>query len=638
MRGDTIMRFCKKCGSVAAKNDEFCVICGAKIDEETEKSAEDDSETIIEGNSTDSQDIEKESEAEQTVKADNSDIQNEIENDKLQKEDDVQTDFPKKEAKEINKNANIHDEFVDISSFASDSSKQASENDVEQADVEEAKDKPVVAPKKKSSETKVVNSISDIESKTREISSVSTEKKAVDSKRKISKGMRAAIIVCCSVAVIAVGIAATIFIAGNKGPTAEELFASGQEKYNSEDFYGAINDLSECVKIDTSDVDAYMLLADAYIKTGKEDEAVSALQIGYRETGSTKIKTRLDDLSEKLRVEKVYNSLINEGNSAVKNKDYNLAATKYVSAIEAKPNIAEPYLLAADAYVNLEEYQKAIDLLETGLDKVEGDELSNKISEINATVKKIEDEEKKRIEEERKKAEEEQKEKERLEQERLDKLAKEPVKYDIKVDEKNLDYKNTNIFRSEARWAEITDDRDLPGIEYAKKLINQTLDSYYEFDKDLFGVSDEKELYNLVKASRNTAALSHCRITVTYNRDGILSFAIYKYYMPPTILNYKETIETHTINLKTGEEYDLNQFIYTNDVDTLVKAQAELIGLSLTDEQIKSKKFFLSGDSLVFWIKKTDWEYEEIPLPYSDTDKFVMKLEEDTETTYLNLQ
>ena len=108
--------------------------------------------------------------------------------------------------------------------------------------------------------------------------------------------------------------------------------------------------------------------------------------------------------------------------------------------------------------------------------------------------------------------------------------------------------------------------------------------------------------------------------------------------MPPTILNYKETIETHTINLKTGEEYDLNQFIYTNDVDTLVKTQAELVGLSLTDEQIKSRKFFLSGDSLVFWIKKTDWEYEEVPLPYSDTDKFVMKLEEDTETTYLNLQ
>lgn len=633
MRGDTIMRFCKKCGSAAAKNDEFCVICGAKIDEETEKTAEADSETIIEENPTDSQSVEKEAKAEQTVKADNSDIQNEIEDDKSKKKDHIQTELPKEEAQEIKKNANIHDEFVDISSFASDSGRKASENDVE-----EAENKPVIAPKKKSSETKVVNSISDIESKTREISSVSTEKKTAGSKRKISKGMRAAIIVCCSVAVIAVGIVAAVCIAGNKGPTAEELFASGQEKYDSEDFYGAINDLSECVKIDTSDVDAYMLLADAYIKTGKEDEAVSALQIGYRETGSTKIKTRLDDLSEKLRVEKVYNSLINEGNSAVKNKDYNLAATKYVSAIEAKPDIAEPYLLAADAYVNLEEYQKAIDLLETGLDKVEGDELSNKISEINATVKKIEDEEKKRLEEERKKAEEEQKEKERLEQERLDKLAKEPVKYDIKVDEKNLDYEKTNIFRSEARWAEITDDRDLPGIEYAKKLINQTLNSYYEFDKDLFGVSDEKELYNLVKASRNTAAISHCRITITYNRDGILSFAIYKYYMPPTILNYKETIETHTINLKTGEEYDLNQFIYTNDVDTLVKTQAELVGLSLTDEQIKSRKFFLSGDSLVFWIKKTDWEYEEVPLPYSDTDKFVMKLEEDTETTYLNLQ
>ena len=80
-------------------------------------------------------------------------------------------------------------------------------------------------------------------------------------------------------------------------------------KYKSEDFYGAITDLSECVKLDTSDVEAYMLLADAYVATGKEDEAVSALEIGYREKGSTKIKTRLDALSEKLRVDKIYNNL-----------------------------------------------------------------------------------------------------------------------------------------------------------------------------------------------------------------------------------------------------------------------------------------------------------------------------------------
>ena len=51
---------------------------------------------------------------------------------------------------------------------------------------------------------------------------------------------------------------------------------------------------------------------------------------------------------------------------------------------------------------------------------------------------------------------------------------------------------------------------------------------------DLYGVKNEKELYNLVKASRDTIALSHCRITVTYNKNGIFSFVIYKYYFHST--------------------------------------------------------------------------------------------------------
>lgn len=206
-------------------------------------------------------------------------------------------------------------------------------------------------------------------------------------------------------------------IIANSGPTAEELFASGQQKYKSEDFYGAITDLSECVKLDTSDVEAYMLLADAYVATGKEDEAVSALEIGYRETGSTKIKTRLDALSEKLRVDKIYNNLVSEGNAAIKNNDYNLAITKFTSAIETKPNISEPYFLVANVYISQENYDKALTVLQSGVDKLEGDELdklNSKLSEVEATVKKIEEETKKKEEEARKKAEEEQKEKNAL--------------------------------------------------------------------------------------------------------------------------------------------------------------------------------------------------------------------------------
>lgn len=108
-------------------------------------------------------------------------------------------------------------------------------------------------------------------------------------------------------------------------------------------------------------------------------------------------------------------------------------------------------------------------------------------------------------------------------------------------------------------------------------LFNKLLNSYYELDMDLYGVKNEKELYNLVKASRNTIALSHCRITVTYNKNGIFSFVIYKYYMPPTISNFKETVETHTINLKTGEEYDINNILNTSDIYTVIKLKQSLL-------------------------------------------------------------
>lgn len=184
-----------------------------------------------------------------------------------------------------------------------------------------------------------------------------------------------------------------------------------------------------------------------------EDEAVSALEIGYRETGSTKIKTRLDTLREKLRVDKIYNNLVSEGNAAIKNNDYNLAITKFTSAIETKPNISEPYILAANVYISQENYDKALTVLKSGTDKLEGDELdklNSKLSEVEATVKKIEAGSKEKEEEERKKAEEEQKEKERLEQERLEKLAKQPVKLKLRLTKKVLNIKARKFIRVKA--------------------------------------------------------------------------------------------------------------------------------------------------------------------------------------------
>lgn len=618
------MRFCKSCGSIAANDDKFCIICGAKIDEEPEKTFSDeqtaveDAEVSIKKQTTED---EFAFSAEQSVLSDN---------------------YPSEEISVPSGNPNLHEEYVDISSFAPPSGEKKSL-------------KSKLAPKSaQKSETKVVNSLSDIESKTREVSSIKTAPEqrqdlqndkfeditsASKKRRKLSRGVKIAVIVGFAAVVLIAGIAVTVSIINSRGPSAEELYASAQQKYNSEDYYGAINDLSDCVKINTTDVDAYMLLADAYIATNREQEAASALEIGYRETGSTTIKTRLDKLNEKIRVDKIYNSLVDEGKDAINNRDYNLAITKFTAAAETKPDIAEPYILTANAYVSMKEYDKAITCLQNGLEKVDDKQLSSKIEEINNIVAKEKEEEEKRKEEERKKAEEEQKEKERKEQEEREKLAKQPVEFETKIDEKTVDYQGTSIFTSEARWVEFNNDRNLPGIEYANQKVQETLDSYYEFDSELFGVKDEKELYKIVKASRGVPALTHCRVTVTYNKNGILSFVIYKYYVPPTILGYKETVETYTIDLKTGDIYDLNKILADPDnVNEIIKTQARLNNIEVNDQRIANAKFFLAGDHLVFYMKNTDWEYVEVPLPYSEKDQFAMQIEEDTETTYLVLQ
>ena len=55
-------------------------------------------------------------------------------------------------------------------------------------------------------------------------------------------------------------------------------------------------------------------------------------------------------------------------------------------------------------------------------------------------------------------------------------------------------------------------------------------------------------------------------------------------------------------------------------------------------EKLEYRGYDSAGDRLIFWVKIRDWEYEEIPLPYSNTDMFKLTIEEDTDTTYLSLQ
>ena len=64
--------------------------------------------------------------------------------------------------------------------------------------------------------------------------------------------------------------------------------------------------------------------------------------------------------------------------------NYEEAIIEFTAAIELDESKAEAYIGAADGYVGMEEYQKAIDILTTGYEKCNDEEIYDKLQQLKA--------------------------------------------------------------------------------------------------------------------------------------------------------------------------------------------------------------------------------------------------------------
>lgn len=84
--------------------------------------------------------------------------------------------------------------------------------------------------------------------------------------------------------------------------------------------------------------------------------------------------------------------LLDLGNKYLTEQDYEQAVVTFQEIIEIDPKCEEAYRGLADAYVAMDDYESAIDILQKGIEQTESEELAAYLEEIKETYERIQEE------------------------------------------------------------------------------------------------------------------------------------------------------------------------------------------------------------------------------------------------------
>jgi tetratricopeptide (TPR) repeat protein len=125
--------------------------------------------------------------------------------------------------------------------------------------------------------------------------------------------------------------------------SANTFIEKGKQKFNDDDFEGAIKEYSKAIKVDTVNAYAYALRGQALIEIYKYDQA-------------------LEDLNSSIKIEKTsYFPFYQRGMLKYYTKDYNGAIKDYNTSIKLEPKYADNYVQRGLVKHKLRDYQGAID-------------------------------------------------------------------------------------------------------------------------------------------------------------------------------------------------------------------------------------------------------------------------------------
>ncbi len=204
----------------------------------------------------------------------------------------------------------------------------------------------------------------------------STLEKSVDSETAVlHKSKKRIIIPVCII------VAAAILFSGGYlfyQNTPERVIARSQAKaavYAEEKDYGAAAaELEKILELDDKNIQAYLDISLIYIEQNMTDKAVQILQKGYELTNDGEIKTRLDELLKEQALE--------QGNKFLSENDYQKAAEEFQKVLDIDKKCIEAYIGKTEAYTKMNETDKAIQCLQSGIDETDSEELKTKLDEI----------------------------------------------------------------------------------------------------------------------------------------------------------------------------------------------------------------------------------------------------------------
>lgn len=212
-----------------------------------------------------------------------------------------------------------------------------------------------------------------------------TEKTAAV-KKKNTKSVQITVLSVAGVVIIGVIVALImIFSQPDIQVQVDEQLSVGEKYLTEENYDEAIIAFKKAIDIQPNNPDLYIKLADAYIASDNTEEAVKILEEGMNKTSSADIEKKLNDLKSDMQ----YEEYMKEGQNALSNKIYDIAAENFEKASAVKPQEVEPYLSASECYIGEDDNDNAVKILEEGYEATKSEEIKEKLEALKTSLQPI---------------------------------------------------------------------------------------------------------------------------------------------------------------------------------------------------------------------------------------------------------
>ncbi|MBE5965741.1 MAG: tetratricopeptide repeat protein [Lachnospiraceae bacterium] len=169
----------------------------------------------------------------------------------------------------------------------------------------------------------------------------------------------------------------------------QQTISRGDVYYSNEEYDKAIQEYEKAKLIKSKEVISYQRIAQAYIKSGKYEEAQAEVLEGLTITQSEELNQILAVVESHL-IKQQYDTILEQAEEFIFQENYKDGIAKYQEAMHLLPEEDKAYIGMANVYITQEKYQTAITLLEGAKEHINSEELDFTLEKA-AKLKKVEE-------------------------------------------------------------------------------------------------------------------------------------------------------------------------------------------------------------------------------------------------------